>query len=192
MPERPADPLRGLARAALLEITAEDAVGADAGEREEGDGVVSYLFECRLPGYPGWRWTVSVATAVPAEGDAAGNPVSSVLEAELLPGDGALLAPDWVPWSVRLAEWKAAQAAAAESAGESVDGALEDDTPDGEALGEALDDVLDDEDEFDEDDLLDVEDALDLDVLDPDVLDPEDVLDPGDVDGDGVDAGDGS
>ena len=36
-----------------------------------------------------------------------------MLETELMPGDGALLAPDWVPWADRLEEYKAAQAAIA-------------------------------------------------------------------------------
>src|SRR3954470_10191366 len=92
-----------LARAALLEITDEATVGAPAGEVDEGDGVVSYLFETEMPGYPGWKWNVSVGQV---EGEE-----PSVLEAELMPADGALLSPDWVPWSDRLDDYKAAQLA---------------------------------------------------------------------------------
>ena len=99
MPNRYED----LAREALLEITAPDTVGAYAGEKDEGDGAVSVLFESSMIGYPGWKWTVSIAEV---EGSA-----PTVLEAELMPDDGALLAPDWVPWSDRLADYKAAQEA---------------------------------------------------------------------------------
>ena len=56
------------------------------------------LFAATMAGYPGWHWTVSVAE-LPGE-------EPTVLEAELLPGDGALLAPDWVPWSERLEDYK--------------------------------------------------------------------------------------
>ena len=96
------------ARAALLEITSEWTVGAPAGYTLEEGGVVSLRFENRLAGYPGWFWTVSVARV---EGE---DP--TVLEIELLPGDGALLAPEWVPWAVRLADYQAAQLALADDA----------------------------------------------------------------------------
>jgi len=133
-----------VAYAALTEITPVETIGDPAGEVSEGDGVVSVLFECALPGYPGWKWTVSVASLPDAE--------PSVLEVELMPGEGALLSPDWVPWSDRLAEYKAAQIAA----GEEVDDA--DDTDD-----ESDDDVDDDseEDESDDDESDDDEDADD-------------------------------
>ena len=65
----------------------------------EGENAVSLLFEATMAGYPGWHWTVSVGASL------ARNP--TVLEAELMPGDGALLAPDWVPWSDRLADYRA-------------------------------------------------------------------------------------
>ena len=49
---------------------------------------VTVRFASAQPGYPDWLWTVSVADV---EG---GEP--TVLEAELLPGEGSLLAPDWL------------------------------------------------------------------------------------------------
>ena len=97
----PGPDLTALARQALLEVTPESTVGASAGTVDEGDGVVSVLFANRMPGYPGWRWTVSIAQV---EGDE-----PSVLEVELMPGDGSLVAPEWVPWSDRLAEYRAGQ-----------------------------------------------------------------------------------
>ncbi|WP_309069713.1 DUF3027 domain-containing protein, partial [Microbacterium sp.] len=97
-----------LALAALHEITPASTVGEAAGYAVEPDGVVSLRFANTLLGYPGWFWTVSLAVVEGSE--------PTVLEAELLPGDDALLAPEWVPWAVRLKEYQAAQAAAAEAA----------------------------------------------------------------------------
>ncbi len=102
-----------LARAALAEITPESTIGEPLGHVVEAAGAVSLLFASNLAGYPGWHWTVTVGRA-----DDDAQP--TVLEAELMPGDDALLAPDWVPWSERLAEYQAAQealAAEAEEAG---------------------------------------------------------------------------
>ena len=47
------------------------------------------------PGYVGWRWAITVVQAPGAED-------VTVDEVVLLPGDGALLAPPWVPWQERL------------------------------------------------------------------------------------------
>ena len=92
-----------LARSALLEITPVATIGSFVSQTPEDDGSVTVRFASAQPGYPDWLWTVSVADV---EG---GEP--TVLEAELLPGEGSLLAPDWLPWSDRLAEYKAAQEA---------------------------------------------------------------------------------
>lgn len=132
-----------LAREALLEITADATVGELVAQTAEGEGVTTLSFAATMPGYPGWHWTVSVAE-LPGE-------EPSVLEAELLPGDGALLAPDWVPWSERLEEYRAAQAAAAAEAGETGEAGETDDEP---ADDDELDDELDDDDdEVDEHDI---------------------------------------
>ncbi|WP_374226647.1 DUF3027 domain-containing protein [Microbacterium ureisolvens] len=140
-----------LALAALREITPEATIGDPAGYRVEADGVVSLRFANRLAGYPGWFWTVSLARVEDAE--------PTVLEVELLPGDGALLAPDWVPWAVRLADYHAAQAALAEAA------------------------HADDGEEDDDDELEDVDD---LDASDFDD-DGSPILHAGDVDGVDID-----
>ena len=99
----PESPYEDLARTALLEITPGATVGGCAGQVDEGNGAISVLFDSVMPGYPDWKWTVSIAHVEGAE--------PTVLEAELMPAEGALLAPDWVPWSDRLADYKAAQAA---------------------------------------------------------------------------------
>jgi hypothetical protein len=144
-----------VARAALLEITPESTVGALVSEQAEGDGVSTVRFASTMLGYPDWFWTVSVAQVSDADGHLE---EPTVLEAELLPGDGALLAPDWVPWADRLEDYKAAQAAIA--AGELAAGGddADDDDPDDLADDDLGDDDLgedadDDHDEHGDDDL---------------------------------------
>lgn len=148
-----------LARETLAEMTDVKTVGNYLGSRDEGEGVSSEIFESRLPGYPGWQWVVSVVQLEGAE--------PTVLESELMPAEGALLAPDWVPWSERLAEYKAAQAAA-----ESVDGESDDESDDDDD-----DDLEDDEseDDDDEDDEDDDDDPLGSDVLHGGDLDGVDI-----------------
>ncbi|MBD7956381.1 DUF3027 domain-containing protein [Microbacterium sp. Sa4CUA7] len=130
-----------LALAALREVTPESTIGDAAGYTLEEDGVVSLRFNNRLAGYPGWFWTVSVAAVEGAE--------PTVLEVELLPGDGALLAPEWVPWAVRLAEYQAAQAVQAAVAAESGEGAASEDDDEEDADVDDLDDL--DASDFDDD-----------------------------------------
>lgn len=150
-----------LALSALAEITPPATIGEPAGYSAEPDGVVSLRFATTMPGYPGWFWTVSLARVDDAE--------PTVLEVELLPGDGALLAPDWVPWAVRLAEYQAQQAATAPSRPTG-------DMADDDAADVELDDVDDlDAADFDDDgsSLLhsgDV-DGVDIDELDVDAAD---------------------
>ena len=174
-PEQPVDErligAHDLALAALHEITPASTVGPAAGYTAEDDGAVSLRFHTRLAGYPGWFWTVSVAVVDDSE--------PTVLEVELLPGDGALLAPDWVPWATRLAEYQAAQAAAA------VDDDSDDDDDDDDE--DADDDDSDDEDSDDEDDSDDEEPkarvhAGALDGVDIAALDATHTDDPADDD----------
>ncbi|WP_233193922.1 MULTISPECIES: DUF3027 domain-containing protein [unclassified Cryobacterium] len=139
------------ARTALLEITPADSIGEPLGHLVEGEHVLSLLFDCNLSGYPGWRWTVTLARV-----DKSSEP--SVLEAELTPGDDALIAPEWVPWSDRLADYRTAQELAAAVA-------------DAEALGD--DGESDDDDESDDDG----DDGDDGDESDDDEDRGEDVLD---------------
>ena len=171
---------RDLALAALHEITPAASVGPAAGYLPEVDGVISLRFENRLGGYPGWYWTVSVAQV--------GEEEPTVLEAELLPGDGALLAPEWVPWAERLADYRAHQAELAASAQhDAAEGS-------GELAGEDLEGEsdVDDLDEDDLDDDLDEDDdaprlhAGDLDGVDIDQLD-ESAADADDSEDDDVD-----
>jgi len=168
-----------LARGALLEITPADTVGDYSSTVDEGDGAFSVLFDSAMPGYPDWKWTVSIAHV---EGEE-----PSVLEAELMPAEGALLAPDWVPWSDRLAEYKAAQDAegdAASTGDDSTDGPDDDDADDDDSDDDADDADDDDDDDDDEDD---DENELDDHILDDDDVLGSDVLHGGDLDGVDID-----
>ncbi len=165
MSERPTPEQIELARAGLLEITDAKSVGDAFARVDEVDGVVSVLFHCTLDGYPGWHWTVSLGTV---EGEA-----PTVLEAELQPGEGALLAPDWVPWTDRLADYQAQQQAESES-----DDDDDDDDDDFDDESDDSDDDDDDDDESDDDDLGDagddVYDGVDVDELAPGAHDDDD------------------
>jgi Protein of unknown function (DUF3027) len=83
------------ARAALVEDVGADQVGRHLGLEAGGDRVVTHLFECLDPAYPGWRWAVTVTRASRAK-------TVTVDDSALLPGPDALLAPAWVPWRDRL------------------------------------------------------------------------------------------
>jgi hypothetical protein len=76
------------------------------------------------------------------------------MEAELMPGEGALLAPDWVPWAERLEDYRAAQALIAAEGGvdDLDDDDLADERDDDDDLGDDPDDGID----FEDDDLLGV------------------------------------
>ena len=146
------------ARTALELITPADTIGEPLGYIVEGEHVLSLLFDCLMTGYPGWRWTVSLSRV---DGDSA----PQVLETELMPGDDALLAPEWVPWSDRLADSKVAEElAAAGLAGDDDDDSDDDD--DDEDDSDDSDD--DDDDEDDDDESAESDDAVDngVDVLD--------------------------
>ncbi len=153
-----------LARAALAEITPEASIGEPLGHVVEADGVVSLQFAATLAGYPGWHWTVTVGRA-----DEDAQP--TVLEAELMPGDDALLAPDWVPWSERLAEYQAAQEAlAAEAEGAGAEGDDEDGVDSDDDDDEDEDDESADSDD-DDHDIHDLHGDDDLDGVDIDSID---------------------
>ena len=73
----------------------EEEPGAHLEVIAEGDRVVTHLFECRHPGYRGWRWAVTV-TRVPRSRHV------TICETVLLPGPDAIVAPNWVPWHERV------------------------------------------------------------------------------------------
>lgn len=83
-----------LARAAAVEAGG-DSVGEHLGAQSTGERLVTHTFATSQPGYVGWHWAVTLARAPRAK-------AVTVDEVVLLPGSGALLAPEWVPWSERL------------------------------------------------------------------------------------------
>jgi hypothetical protein len=83
------------ARAALLELVPAGDVGEHLDVRVEGKKVVTHLFACTQAGYRGWRWSVTVTRAPKQK-------TVTVDEVVLLPGDEAVLAPEWVPWKDRI------------------------------------------------------------------------------------------
>jgi hypothetical protein len=85
-----------LAREVAIELAQDPAdVGEHLGFTVEDERLVSHRFACLARGYRGWEWTVTVAR-VPR------GRTATVCEAELLPGDDAILGKAWVPWSDRL------------------------------------------------------------------------------------------
>ena len=125
------------AKAAAIEAAPAGGVGEFIESVSEGEGVTTYLFAAKLKGYVGWRWSVTLF-----EGDAKAEPTIS--ELVLLPGAESLVAPDWIPWSERLADYKALQAEleaqafldAAEADEDSEDDEDLDDEVDGEEVAE--------------------------------------------------------
>lgn len=90
------------ARAAVEEIAEPGQIGEGHHVEVEEDRLVTHLFECTLPGYRGWNWFASVARAPRSK-------TVTVCEVGLLPGEDALLAPEWVPWSDRVSAEEKAQ-----------------------------------------------------------------------------------
>ena len=83
-----------LARKAAADVGG-NTIGEHLGVRAEGVRVATHAFAATVPGYVGWYWAVTVARAPRAK-------TVTVDEVVLLPGEGALLAPAWVPWSERV------------------------------------------------------------------------------------------
>jgi len=102
MPKSPALEQKNLAKSALVESAGIKNVGNFIGVTEIDKGLATFLFENNQKGYVGWRWSVTIFQ------DKKNQP-ATVSEIVLLPGDDSLIAPDWVPWSERLSDYKALQ-----------------------------------------------------------------------------------
>lgn len=84
------------ARAAAAEVAGDPAQVAEwLGVEGDGERLATHRFAAALPAYRGWLWAVTVARAPRAR-------QVTVAEVVLLPGAGALRAPEWVPWSDRV------------------------------------------------------------------------------------------
>jgi hypothetical protein len=84
-----------LARAAIVEGSGDDTVGEYLGVGYEDPTSATHRFLAHLPGYQGWQWAVVVASYP-------GSDLATVSEVVLVPGPGALLAPEWLPWDQRV------------------------------------------------------------------------------------------
>jgi hypothetical protein len=80
---------------AAVESDAPGLVGEHLGVTADDARVVTHYFKTLDPAYRGWRWAVTVARASRSK-------TVTIDDVVLLPGEGALLAPEWVPWSERL------------------------------------------------------------------------------------------
>ena len=89
------DGLVELAREAAVAESGESWVGDHLGSTSGPDGLITEAFACAAGAYRGWHWAVVLAPS-PTE------PGATVCEVVLLPGEEALVAPAWVPWSERV------------------------------------------------------------------------------------------
>jgi hypothetical protein len=85
-----------LARAAAESIAEPGTVGDHLGVEPDDERLATHYFACTARAYPGWRWAITVAR-VPR------GKVATVCETNLVPGEGALLSPPWLPYADRLA-----------------------------------------------------------------------------------------
>jgi hypothetical protein len=88
-----------LATEALADLP-KGSYGAFVDEKEIEKGAIDVRFECLMRGYEGWHWVVTLTQ--PNKRFEA-----MVAEVNLMAGENAVLAPDWVPWAERLAQFRA-------------------------------------------------------------------------------------
>lgn len=84
------------AREAAESIAESGTVGEHMGAVMDAERLATHYFACTAPAYPGWRWAITLAR-VPRGKEA------TVCETNLVPGEGALLSPEWLPYDQRLA-----------------------------------------------------------------------------------------
>jgi hypothetical protein len=84
-----------LALAAAEDVAGIGNVGEHLGVQSDGERVATHLFVANERGYVGWRWAVTVTRASRSK-------LVTVDETVLVPGDGAIMPPRWLPWSERL------------------------------------------------------------------------------------------
>lgn len=85
-----------VARLAAVEIAEPGAVGEHLGVDMDAERLATHFFACVAPGYPGWRWAITLAR--PPRGRK-----PTVCETHLVPGEGSMVSPVWLPYAERLA-----------------------------------------------------------------------------------------
>lgn len=88
-----------LALQVLRETTELELIGDFVSEAEIEKNVVEVRFACMLKQYQHWHWVVTLTQADKR------SPLT-VSEINLLASEDAQLAPQWVPWAERLAEFR--------------------------------------------------------------------------------------
>lgn len=86
---------KDIALAGIQEITSAENIGIVHHLRGEEERLTTHLFECTMSGYRGWFWFATLSRTPRSK-------IATVCEVGLIPGDDALLAPAWVPWSERM------------------------------------------------------------------------------------------
>lgn len=84
-----------LAKEAILEVAHEEQIGEHLGVVYDAPRLATHCFTCLSSGYKGWVWVATLARVPHSR-------TVTVCEVAIVPSDGALLAPTWVPWSDRL------------------------------------------------------------------------------------------
>lgn len=84
---------------ALKEV-AQGTFGDFVDEKEIEKGAIDLRFLCTMRGYDGWHWVVTLTQPDKRK-------EAMVAEINLMAGENALLAPEWVPWAERLAQFRA-------------------------------------------------------------------------------------
>ena len=90
---------KDLALEALNEV-AQGSFGDFVDEKEIEKGAIDLRFLCTMRGYDGWHWVVTLTQPDKRK-------EAMVAEINLIAGENALLAPEWVPWAERLAQFRA-------------------------------------------------------------------------------------
>ncbi|WP_294627804.1 DUF3027 domain-containing protein [uncultured Rothia sp.] len=114
----------------VQEIAPAHAIGLVHHVRAEEERLSTHLFECTLPGYRGWFWFATLSRAPRSR-------VATICEVGLLPGDDALIAPDWVPWADRVRPEDLQENAAEENADSAEDTEADESAESGESVESA-------------------------------------------------------
>lgn len=85
-----------VAHQAAVDIAEPGTVGGHLGVDMVEERVATHRFACTATAYRGWEWAVTVTRVSRSR-------QVTVSEANLLPGADALLAPEWLPYSERIA-----------------------------------------------------------------------------------------
>ena len=90
-----------LATQTLTEVLEKGSYGKLISSEEITKGL-EIKFECLMPGYTDWFWQVTISKPTP-------KAQPTVSEINLLAGEDSLVAPPWIPWAERLAEYRKAR-----------------------------------------------------------------------------------